>query len=103
MNIKRKVRPNLTNYDLLELIQEELQQAERRIVRKVVFTVSCGVISIFMLLAFVVSAQGGTARDYAAEAMKKAFVAERAVHIIDEASGANILERANTVSNQKTE
>lgn len=94
MTVKRKVRPNLTNYDVLEFIQEELRQSEKRIVRKVIFTVSSGVLMVLLLIVLVITTQGKTVRDYAAEAMKKAFEAERAVHIIDEAAGTNFLEQS---------
>lgn len=49
MTVKKKVRPNLTNYDVLEFIQEELRQSEKRIVRKVIFTVSSGVLMDYYL------------------------------------------------------
>ncbi|MGF1716985.1 hypothetical protein [Photobacterium chitinilyticum] len=94
MTAKRKVRPNLTNYDVLELIQEELHQSEKRIVKKVIFIVSSGVLMVLLFIVLVISTQGKTVRNYAAEAMKKAFEAERAVHIIDEAAGTNFLEQS---------
>jgi len=95
---KRKVRPNLTNYDVLELIQEELRQSEKRIVKKVIFTVSSGVLMVLLFIVIVISTQGKTVRDYAAEAMRKAFEAERAVYIIDEAAGTNFLEQSKLES-----
>ncbi|MCW8329389.1 hypothetical protein MD588_11275 [Photobacterium sp. SDRW27] len=94
MTQQRKVRPNLTNYDVLELMQKELHQSEKRIVKKVMFIVSSGVLAIILLIALVISTQGQTVRNYAAEAMRKAFEAERAVHIIDEAAGTNFLEQS---------
>ncbi|MGR5148537.1 hypothetical protein ACQKP8_18550 [Photobacterium alginatilyticum] len=99
MTIKRKVRPNLTNYDVLELIQEELRQSEKRIVRKVIVAVSSGVLMVLLFIVITISTQGKTVRDYAAEAMKKAFEAERAVHIIDEAAGTNFLDQSKSDAN----
>jgi len=100
MTQQRKVRPNLTNYDVLELMQKELHQAEKRIVKKVMFIVSSGVLAVILLIALVITTQGKTVRDYAAEAMKKAFEAERAVHIIDEAAGTNFLEQSKIKSSK---
>ncbi|WP_299013292.1 hypothetical protein [uncultured Photobacterium sp.] len=47
--------------------------------------------NVFLFIALVVTSQRDSARDYAAKVMKKAFVAERAIHIIDEAAGTKIL------------
>ncbi|PSU44899.1 hypothetical protein C9J12_25310 [Photobacterium frigidiphilum] len=94
MSLNRKVRPNLTNYDVLEMVRSELRESEKRVMKKMVLTAVCTVFSIFMIITLVVSTQGKTVRNYAAEAMKKAFEAERAVYIIDEAAGTNFLEQS---------
>ncbi|KLV10089.1 hypothetical protein C9I92_21235 [Photobacterium ganghwense] len=94
MTIKRKVRPNLTNYDVIEMVQHEIRESERRIFRKTIMAIFTGVLCIVLFIYAFFTIQGGVVRDYAAEAMRKAFEAERAVHIIDEAAGTNFLDQA---------
>lgn len=91
MTVKRKVRPNLTNYDVLELVQNELYQSEKRIIRKVMIIVSTGVLVLILFLVLVTLNQSNMAQYNAAEAMRKAFEAERTIQFIDEPTGTNFL------------
>ncbi len=75
----------------LNCSKRSYSKRKSRLSKKVVFTVTFGVMNVFLFIALVVTSQRDSARDYAAKVMKKAFVAERAIHIIDEAAGTKIL------------
>ena len=94
MKNQRKIRPNLTNYDVIEILERELREAEKRIFKKTILAVSTGVVCLILFITIFVRSNSTMIRDYAAEAMRKSFEAERAVHIIDEAAGTNFLEQA---------
>ena len=94
MKNQRKIRPNLTNYDVIEILEKELREAEKRIFKKTLLAVSGGVVCLILFITLFVHSNSTMIRDYAAEAMRKSFEAERAVHIIDEAAGTNFLEQA---------
>ena len=94
MKNQRKIRPNLTNYDVIEILEKELREAEKRIFKKTILAVGTGVVCLILFITIFVQSNSSLIRDYAAEAMRKSFEAERAVHIIDEAAGTNFLEQA---------
>ncbi|MGR5151954.1 hypothetical protein [Photobacterium swingsii] len=94
MTLPRKTRQNLTNYDVVELLRAEIEDSERKMTNKLYFAHAINVVLLAVFIIFYVSTESQNVRDYAAEAMQKAFEAERAVHIIDEAAGTNFLERA---------
>ncbi|KLV03312.1 hypothetical protein ABT56_19475 [Photobacterium aquae] len=98
MDFKKKVRPNLTNYDVIEIVQYELQQAEKRLFRRTLALIFTAVISMMLFIVVFVSAQEHMVKDLAAGAMRKAFEAEKAIHIIDEAAGTNFLEQSQSVA-----
>lgn len=94
MTLPRKTRQNLTNYDVVELLRTEIEKSEKKMTSKLYFAHALNVVLLAVFIIFYVSTESRNVRDYAAEAMQKAFEAERAVHIIDEAAGTNFLERA---------
>ncbi|PSW20216.1 hypothetical protein C9I98_09175 [Photobacterium sanctipauli] len=94
MSTQRRIRPNLTNYDVVEIYQQEIRESEARLFRKILIAIITAVLFIMCFIGFIVTSEGKASRDYAAEAMQKAFETERAIHIIDEAAGTNFLQRA---------
>ncbi|KXI21486.1 hypothetical protein [Photobacterium sanguinicancri] len=94
MTQPRKVRQNLTNYDVVELLRSEIEQSEKKMTSKLYLAHALNVILIAVFITFYVTTASRNVRDYAAEAMQKSFEAERAVHIIDEAAGTNFLEQS---------
>ncbi|MGF1703809.1 hypothetical protein L4D09_26315 [Photobacterium makurazakiensis] len=100
MNTKRKVRPNLTNYEVVEIFQQELRESESRLFKKFLSALVVGVITIMILIFTIVASEGKAVRDYAAEAMRKSFETERAIHIIDEAAGTNFLDQTKDNTNR---
>ncbi|OAN11595.1 hypothetical protein A3K86_22010 [Photobacterium jeanii] len=94
MTVKNRIRQNLTNYDVLEYVRDELKESEKRMTRKLFFAHALNVVLLICFITVFFVNQGGHVRDYASEAMRKAFEAERAVHIIDEAAGTNFLEQS---------
>ncbi|MGF1685027.1 hypothetical protein [Photobacterium minamisatsumaniensis] len=100
MNTKRKIRPNLTNYEVIEIFQQELRESESRLFKKFLSALIVAVITIMILIFTVVASEGKAVRDYAAEAMRKSFETERVIHIIDEAAGTNFLDKSKENTNR---
>ncbi|PSU36163.1 hypothetical protein [Photobacterium lutimaris] len=94
MKNQRKIRPNLTNYDVLEILERELREAEKRIVQRTTIAILAAIFGLGLFIFVFVSSHEATIKNYAAEAMRKAFETERAIHIIDEAAGTNFLEQS---------
>lgn len=94
MKNQRKIRPNLTNYDVIEILQQELREAEKRIVQRTIMAMLAALFALGLFIFVFVSSHEATIKNYAAEAMKKAFETERVIHIIDEAAGTNFLEKS---------
>ncbi|MGR5064705.1 hypothetical protein [Photobacterium sp. DNB22_13_2] len=95
MKNQRKIRPNLTNYDVIEILEKELRASEKRIIQRTVMAVIAALFALALFIYVFVNSHETTIQNYAAEAMKKAFETERVIHIIDEAAGTNFLERGN--------
>ncbi|MBC7004515.1 hypothetical protein BIZ37_18285 [Photobacterium sp. BZF1] len=96
MKNQRKIRPNLTNYDVIEILEKELRESEKRIIQRTVFSIVAALFGLALFIYVFVNSHESTIKNYAAEAMKKAFETERAIHIIDEAAGTNFLEKRET-------
>ncbi|MGR5142369.1 hypothetical protein ACQKPX_11890 [Photobacterium sp. DNB23_23_1] len=94
MKNQRKIRPNLTNYDVIEILERQLKEAEKRIVQRTIMAMLAALFALGLFIFVFVSSHESTIKNYAAEAMRKAFETERAIHIIDEAAGTNFLERS---------
>lgn len=94
MTQPRKIRQNLTNYDVVELLRSEIKQSEKKMTSKLFFAHTINVLLLALFIMFYISTESQKVRNYAAEAMQKSFEAERAVHIIDEAAGTNFLEQS---------
>ncbi|MGF1687275.1 hypothetical protein L4C36_11365 [Photobacterium japonica] len=91
---KNPVRQNLTNFDVAKQIKEEISAMEDRLFRKILLVAIGSVVSITLFIVVYVSSNANVVRDYAAEAMRKAFQAEQAVQIIDEAAGTHFLDQS---------
>ncbi|MCQ1056911.1 hypothetical protein LRP52_02345 [Photobacterium sp. ZSDE20] len=94
MKNQRKIRPNLTNHDVIEILERQLKEAEKRIVQRTIMAMLAALFALGLFIFVFVSSHESTIKNYAAEAMRKAFETERAIHIIDEAAGTNFLERS---------
>ncbi|KHT65457.1 hypothetical protein RJ45_01070 [Photobacterium gaetbulicola] len=97
MKNQRKIRPNLTNYDVIEILERELREAEKRIVQRTIMAMLASLFGLCLFIFIFISSHEATIKNYAAEAMRKSFETERAIHIIDEAAGTNFLEQSKRV------
>ncbi|KAE8177377.1 hypothetical protein CIT27_08760 [Photobacterium carnosum] len=86
------MRLNITNYDVLRAVKAEIKQSEARITRRIYTVAILSVATIIFVLMLIITSQTPTTRDYAAEAMKRSFEAERAVRMIDETVNTHFLE-----------
>ncbi|MFB9933505.1 hypothetical protein ACFFLZ_06300 [Photobacterium aphoticum] len=91
---KNPIRQNLTNYDVAQLIKAEMRAMEERLFRKMLIIALASVLSMALFIVVYVNSSANVVRDYAAEAMRKAFHAEQAVQIIDEAAGTHFLDKS---------
>ncbi len=94
MDKNQRIRSNITNYDVLRVVKEEIKDSEARITRRIYTVAILSVALIIFVLMLIITSQTPTTRDYAAEAMKRSFEAERAVKMIDKAAGTNFLEQS---------
>lgn len=92
----QRVRSNITNYDVLRAVKAEIKDSETRISRQIYTVAILSVAIIIFVLMMIITSQTPTTRDYAADAMKRSFETERAVKMIDEASGTHFLEQAKS-------
>ncbi|MEC6813550.1 hypothetical protein [Photobacterium toruni] len=94
MDTNQRVRSNITNYDVLRAVKAEIKQSERRITRRIYTVAILSVATIIFVLMLIISSQTPTTRDYAAEAMKRSFEAERAVKMMNETVNPHYLEQS---------
>ncbi|MCD9544748.1 hypothetical protein GLP24_07795 [Photobacterium carnosum] len=92
MDKNQRMRLNITNYDVLRAVKAEIKQSEARITRRIYTVAILSVATIIFVLMLIITSQTATTRDYAAEAMKRSFEAERAVRMIDETVNTHFLE-----------
>ena len=96
MDNKQRIRSNITNYDVLRAVKLEIKASEERITRRIYTAAILSVATIIFVLMLIITSQTPTTRDYAADAMKRSFEMERALKMIDEASGTHYLEESKT-------
>jgi hypothetical protein len=93
MDKNQRTRSNITNYDVLRAVKAEVKLSEARITRRIYTVAILSVATIIFVLMLIITSQTPTTRDYAAEAMKRSFEAERSVKMIDETLNERILKQ----------
>ncbi|MCD9467864.1 hypothetical protein [Photobacterium iliopiscarium] len=93
MDKNQRIRSNITNYDVLRAVKAEVKLSEARITRRIYTVAILSVATIIFVLMLIITSQTPTTRDYAAEAMKRSFEAERSVKMIDETLNERILKQ----------
>ena len=96
MDKNQRIRSNITNYDVLRAVKAEVKLSEARITRRIYTVTILSVATIIFVLMLIITSQTPTTRDYAAEAMKRSFEAERSVKMIDETLNERILKQENS-------
>ena len=93
MDKNQRIRSNITNYDVLRAVKAEVKLSEARITRRIYTVAILSVATIIFVLMLIITSQTPTTRDYAAEAMKRSFEAERSVKMIDKTLNERILKQ----------
>ncbi|MEC6797248.1 hypothetical protein VXS03_09300 [Photobacterium sp. S4TG1] len=96
MDKNLRIRSNITNYDVLRSVKEEIKQSETRITRRIYTAAILSVATIIFVFMLIITSQTPTMRDYAAAAMKRSFEAERAVKMMDETLNEHILKQSES-------
>lgn len=96
MDKNQRIRSNITNYDVLRAVKAEVKLSEARITRRIYTVAILSVATIIFVLMLIITSQTPTTRDYAAEAMKRSFEAERSVKMIDETLNERILKQGKS-------
>ncbi|MEC6823636.1 hypothetical protein VXS02_09365 [Photobacterium piscicola] len=94
MDKNQRIRLNITNYDVLRAVKAEIKQSEARITRRIYTVAILSVATIIFVLMLIITSQTPSMRDYAAEAMKRSFEAEKSVKMMDETLNQHILKQS---------